>query len=311
MSWDLFCKALLKECAPDFVACFVPGAQYVGIRECQLQTLVNGPFAPREIRGDVVLEARRETEHFLLNVEWQSSRDEKMDERLLNYSVELRRLYNLPVLSVVIYIRPVGRVPVAPLVCSLPGSPVRGGSPAIWFDFVSLEICQTSVEEFRALGLDAFFALMLLCKDGGTPAILEEVLQRLLRNKETHCESIAAAFFFASQVLTSEEDRRFLERKYVMLEETLKANWIYQKMISEGLARGLEQGLEQGLERGRLEEVRQNIVDLVEDRFPTLSLWARGQVKSMGDLTSLHRTLRMVGRATTMEEIKAAFPAQH
>src|SRR6185312_13611752 len=30
--WDLFCKALIKECAQDFVCYFAPGARYVGVR---------------------------------------------------------------------------------------------------------------------------------------------------------------------------------------------------------------------------------------------------------------------------------------
>lgn len=73
------------------------------------------------------------------------------------------------------------------------------------------------------------FALMLLCKDGGTPAILNEVLERLLKRKDERKETIAATIFFAGRVFKSEEDLKFLERRCAMLDETLKYSWVYQK----------------------------------------------------------------------------------
>ncbi|HEY0754536.1 MAG TPA: hypothetical protein VGD98_11275 [Ktedonobacteraceae bacterium] len=302
----------------DFIAYFAPGAEYVGMRDCQLLTPVNGPGAAREIRADCVPEARQANRHFLIDVEWQASGDKEMAERLLSYSIGLTRLHKLSVLSIVLYIRPVGKIPLAPLVLSVPVRPTEDWQ-AIQFDFISLEICKTSIEEFRSLDLDAFFVLMLLCQDGGTPAVLEEVLERLLKNKENNRDSIAVAFFFAGQIFESEADRRFLGRKYAMLDETLKDNWMYQKMISEGIAQGLEQGREQGLEQGleqgreqgQLKEARTIIEELVEDRFPALLVWSRGRVEYICDLEALRKILLAVSRATTAEEIKAAFPPQH
>ena len=173
MSWDLFSKALIKECSQDFVTYFAPDALYLGMREAQLQTRTDGLFDPREMRGDGIIEAECEGLPFLIDVEWQSTKDDEMDERLLGYSYEATRLHGLPVLSAVIYTQSVSGVPRAPLVRSIPGRRVRGGSPALWFDFVSLEVCRQPVEAFRTLDLDAFAVLMLLCKDGGTTAILE------------------------------------------------------------------------------------------------------------------------------------------
>jgi len=320
LSWDLFCKALLKECAQDFVTYFVPGARYVGMRESQLQTRVDGPFDAREIRGDGVPEAERDGALVLTDVEWQSTREAEMADRLLGYNCELTRLHGLPVLSVVIYVRPVSSVPRAPLVRSIPGEPVAGGSPVLRFDYVSLEVCATPVEAFRVLNLDGFTVLMLLCQGGGTVAVLEEVLARLLRNQEKRKEAIAATFFFASQVLKTEKDLRFLERHFLMLEEILEDNWIYRRMIGKGIAEGLEKGIAEGLEKGtaeglekgiakgHLEEARQNVEDLVVDRFPALLTWVKGQVEQIQDLETLRTILRVVGRATTPEEIKAAFP---
>lgn len=103
MNWDGYSKLLLKECPQDFVTYFAPGAIYVGMRETQFQTRHDGPFDPREIRSDVVLEAQYDGLPFLLHVEWQATEDPKMDERLLGYNHEANRLHKLAVLSCVIY----------------------------------------------------------------------------------------------------------------------------------------------------------------------------------------------------------------
>ena len=341
VSWDLFCKALIKECAQDFITYFAPGARYVGMRECQVQTRMDGPFDPREMRGDIVPEAERAGERFLLNTECQSSKDERMDERLLGYSYELTRLHGLPVRSAVIYTQPVNDEPQAPLIRKIPGEPTPpDGTLELWFNYASLKVCEQPVEEFRALDLDAFAVLMLLCKDGGTPAILDETLQRLLKRKDERRESIAAAFFFAGKVFKSEKDLKFLERKSAMLDETLKDNWMYQHWIKKGLEEGQRKGHEEGhaaglkeghregrvegrvegrlegrmegrsegLERGRVEEARKNIELFVEKRFPALLAWVTEQIGPVNDLQVLQEVLSTMFTANTEDEIRAAFP---
>src|SRR5579859_7903831 len=140
VSWDLFSKALVKECAQDFVTYFAPGARYVGMRECQLQTRVDGPFDTREIRGDAVPEAEYNGWHLLVDIEWQSTKDGKMDERLLGYSYELTRLHEMAVRSAVIYTQAVRNVPQSPLVRSIPCEPLPDGNIALHFQFASLEV---------------------------------------------------------------------------------------------------------------------------------------------------------------------------
>lgn len=305
MSWDLFCKALVKECAQDFVAYFAPNAHYIGMRETQSQTRVDGPIDPREIRGDIVLEAELVGEHFFVGVEWQSTKDAKMDERLLGYSHEITRTQRLNVLPCVIYTQPVSNIPRAPLERSIPIDHAPGKRPMVWFDFESLDLHTTPAENLRVRNLDAFFVLMLLCEDGGTPATLDEVLERLLKRKNERKESIATAIFFAGKVFKSEEDLKFLERKCAMLDEMLKDNWVYQKWTKEGIAEGREKGIAEGRE----EEARRNIELFVETRFPTLLTWVKARIERISDLDTLQNIISALFMANTAEEIKAAFPA--
>lgn len=325
LSWDMFCKALLKERPQDFLAYFVPGARFVRVCEGQLQTRLDGPREPREIRGDIVIEAEREDQPFLMGVEWQSSKDAKIDERLLGYSYEATRLHNLPMLSVVVYTRPVNDVPTAPLICSIPGDPIPGGCPALWFDFVSLDVCNQPVEEFRKCDLDGFRPLMLLCKDGANGDVLEEVLARLQESKRT--EAIAATLFFAGKVLTSEVDLKRLERKYIMLQDVLKGSWTYERTIKEGREEGIvvghgqgleegivvghEQGREEGIvvgrEEGRVENARQAIEALTQARFPNLLPLIKSPIALLTDEAKLQKILLMVGTAHDAEEFRQSW----
>lgn len=292
MNWDIYNKLLLRECPQDFVTYFVPGAHFVQMRESQFQTRGDGPYKPREMRGDGVTEAEFADQHFLMHIEWQADKDEEMDMRLLGYSYEAMRLHKLPVLSVVIYPQMVSDVPRAPLKRSIPT-----GRPVIWFDFDSLELRDQAVDTFRQLDLDAFYALMLLCKDGATYDVLEEVLTRLEQRKRK--ELISITRFFAGKVFTAAGDRERLARRFAMLRDFLQDSWTFQET------------LEEGREEGQVKEVRQNIEVLVEKRFPALLAWVKAQVEQITDLATLRKILYALFTAYTEEEAKRSLSAPH
>lgn len=296
MSWDIYSKLLLKECPQDFVSYFVPGARFLRFRESQFQTRGDSPFQSREMRGDLMVEAAYEHQHFLMHVEWQSSKDDEMDMRLLGYCYEAMRLHKLPVLSIVIYLQSVSGVPRAPLTRMIPS-----GRQVIWFDFDSLEICERSVESLRRHNLDGFLPLLLLCKDGATDEVLDEVLERL--QKRERKEMLSIAHFFAGKVFTSYGDQERIERRFTMLREFLEDSWTFQKTIEEGRARGLAEGRTQG----RVEEARRTIEGLTVERFPAQFSWVREQIEQVSDLEILRSILRAVALATTAEEVRQFF----
>lgn len=205
MSWDLWSKLLVKECPQDFVTYFSPGARFVGMRETQFQTRPASSFEPREIRGDGIIEAERSGVHFLIGVEWQTTRNDRMDERLLGYSCEATRLHKLLVLSCVIYVKKVNDAPQPPLERVLPDE-----YRTLWFNYKSVELAERPVDEFRQLNLDGFRPLMLLCRDGATHEVLEEVLEHLQSREKGNLVSFTR--FFAGMVFTSEEEKTWVKR---------------------------------------------------------------------------------------------------
>ena len=317
MSWDIYSKLLLKECPQDFVTYFVPGARFVRMRESQFQTRADGPYDPREMRGDIMIEAEYQGRHFLINVEWQSSKDEEMDMRLLGYCYESMRLHKLPVLSIVIYLQSVSDVPQAPLVKSIPT-----GRQIVWFDFESLEIHEQAVEQFRTLDLDAFYVLMLLCKDGARRDILEEILVFLQEHGRK--ELVSVVRFFAGKVFPAKEDREQLERRFDVLREFFEDSWTFQQTIEEGRVKGLAQGIEQGIEQGIKRGIEQGIVQGLEEgleqgvaqgqrqsieivtqaRFPDLLVLVKNRISFLTDEEKLQKILSVVSAAHSSEEVR-------
>lgn len=135
-TWDLYAKDLLKERPQDFATLVLAGSQYIGLRESQYQM--------RELRLDTLIEVEYQGQRLLINIEFQSTRDEMMGGRLLIYSFEIQQEYGLPVLSCVIYLQKVGSTSKPPLCWDLPG-----GQRVLWFDYLSIELAEKTPDEFK------------------------------------------------------------------------------------------------------------------------------------------------------------------
>lgn len=296
LSWDIHTKLLLKEYPQDFVSYFAPGARYIGTRETHFQTRVDSAYEQREMRGDLAIEAEENGEHFLITPEFQSTKDEKMDERLLGYSYEATRLSNLNVLSVVFYLLPVHKVPQPPLKRKIPN-----GFQSICFDYLSIELGKMLAAEIQSINLDSFWPWMVLCKDGANCATVDRVLNYL--HSKGRANLILLTRFYANMVLTSAEDQEWLQRRFKMLQEFLWENTsVYQNIREMEEERGIELGIELGIEKGRIEEAQQNIEIIVQERFPDLLALAKSQIEPVTNLAQLQELFLAVFRARTAEE---------
>src|SRR5438067_2135424 len=114
----------------------------------QLREKLLTEFKKREIRADSLLSlelliateaatSEGEAIRLLLHLEFQSTNDPTIGERVLDYQFEARKTHRLPVISVVIYLRDVGEVP-DPSVrweAPLPGLPLL-----LLFNYLSIEL---------------------------------------------------------------------------------------------------------------------------------------------------------------------------
>ena len=95
-----------------------------------------------------------------------------------------------------------------------------------------------------------------------------------------------------------------------MLQDILEDSWAYQEMVAKGLQKGLEQGLqkglEQGLQKGEVRGLREAIVDVVQERFPEITVLARKQVDTLEDPALLRRLIVKISTAQTVKQAEQA-----
>lgn len=152
--------------------------------------------------------------------------------------------------------------------------------------------------DLRRRNLDGLRPLMLLCKDGASIAVLDEVLETLQKN---NCrEALAIAIQFASGIFTAPEDIRHLERKRKMLKDVLRDTWTYQQIVNEGIEEGFEKGIEEGKDIG----VQESITAVIQGRFPELETYVKEFITSLADKMQLKTILLIVATAQTPEEVK-------
>jgi len=164
--WDDTLKMFISENPQDFASWLFGGAQVTG----KLRT----EFKKRTIDADALLDVIQDGERFLVHIEFQSTNDPNIGERLLEYSFEAKREHKLPVYSCVIYLRDYGDVPQPPLRWE-----VTNGLEVLQFHYRSIELGKIPTEDLRQTRRVGLLPLLILTKGGATYEVVEEVIADL------------------------------------------------------------------------------------------------------------------------------------
>ncbi len=118
--------------------------------------------------------------------------------------------------------------------------------------------------------------LLPLTQDGVSRQVVDDMIVSLEGAGKSDLLSLAYAF--AALVFKSEQDREWLRRRFTMLsDDILEDSWAYQEMLAKGM------------EKGRMEALREAIMDVVRIRFPEIAERAHQRVYSIEDMDSLRR----------------------
>ena len=276
--WDDTLKMFISENPQDFASWLFVGAQVTG----KLRT----EFKKRTIDADALLDVIRDGERFLVHIEFQSTNDLSIGERLLEYSFEARREHRLPVYSCVIYLRDYGDVPQPPLRWE-----VANGLEVLQFHYRSIELGKIPTDELRRTRRVGLLPLMILTKGGATYDVVEEVIAELEAAEKP--ELLPITELLASLVFKNEADQEWIERTFAMLKDPLRDTPAYQRYLKEG--RELER--QQSLERQR-----QTLLEIVQVRFPSLLHLTKGLATITSDPEVLERLIVKMGTAQTLKE---------
>ena len=125
--------------------------------------------------------------------------------------------------------------------------------------------------------------------------VAEGIFESLVDKKEL----LTLALTFASMIFESEADQQWLRRRIGMLDDIIRETCFYQDILKQGL----EEGREEGREEGKHEGLYVALLDIIQDRFPSIVELAKEQIEPIKDSMVLRRLI--VGISTVQSAEKA------
>jgi predicted transposase YdaD len=235
---------------------------------------------------------------FICNVECQAYEDREMAERMLLYEVLLWWEYKerYPVRSCLLALIEEAQIAQSPLIWTAPGKPKE----QVRFSYGNIEMWKRQPEDLLHLKHLELLPFLPLTQGGAERAIVEEMLGRLAG--EQHREIAAIAYLFASRVfqkLKREDDLKWLEKRFQNMNDILRESPLYQQILAEGEAKGEAKGIAQGVAA-----MRQVILEIVQQRFASLTDLTATLVTTINDLAQLQRLLTKLILAQNAEQAR-------
>lgn len=300
--YDNGVKRLLTRCAQDFLDWLMQGAVYTGRRSERFQSI--------SIEADHFHEVRLLDESELVHLEFQSTPDDEMVKRLLQYNLLAYCRYGYTVNSYVIYLRKGGEDLHPPLI-------VRSASgKEIWrFHYEVIIMRDMTAQEVLDCPFRGIWTLAPFTKDGARREVVEKVIMRFTPATDTDTkELLALTCLFASLMFSDVQDKQWVIERSAMLDDFLQESPLYQHILQQGLVQGIAQGEAQGLAQGeakgaererkqRVLSLRQKILELVQRRFPQQKKLAGKLINVIEKPEKLEDVLLQLAFIQTAEEM--------
>ena len=227
--------------------------------------------------------AMRLADQSILHIEFQSSNDPDMAERMLMYHVQLRRQYrDQRVRSLVLYVGP------EPI--SMPGAVDAG---QLRFSFEVIDIRSFTADELLGTGRPGDCVLALLARDGA--ARCDEIMDRIREMPFVErAQALTRASLLSRLRGLWSRVKKEIEQAMPVIIEVEEDDPLIQGILNRGIAKGRVEGEAKGRVEGKLEGkiegARQLLRALLESRFgelpkPVLSRIERATFQQVERLT--------------------------
>lgn len=251
--YDNALKALMGDHAAEVIPEFIPEAAIV-IKQ-------NNEIKQENLRADLVYFIHYENELHVLNMELQTSSDSDMAARMLRYHVGLHLDYNLPVISVILYL----------FETSIPTSPYRemsGQNELLTFHYRVIALWTLEAREYverRAIGMYTFLPGM----KGANVALLKEAIdgmkQRYTQKQLARHLTRFRTILHRSTML-AEADKQLVEDYMQSYDSLLDSDPYIQQKIKQKLVEGEVQGLQK------------MALEVIQDQYPALMPSAKEKI---------------------------------
>ena len=289
--WDKSLKSLVASGARAFV-------EWI-LRELNMETkgveviaLLETEFQGYNVDADALLLIRlADGEEVLVHIEFQSTADNEMPDRLLEYCHRARQKHGpKPIISCVIWLRDVGTAPEPPYCWSL-----KNGRKLLAFDYLSIKLHEEEAETLIGLKQPAILPLTLLTKGGASRTIVTDIFNELLENGLR--DLLPVANVLAGLVFSENQaNLNWLEREYEKMMDVLKDSPAYHWMTDDAR--------KEGREEGREESLRYAIAAFIQKSFPAISKKAHKQLALIKHSAPLTKLITNLYGAKTLEEVQ-------
>ena len=317
--YDDTLKRLVNDNKQDFARWVMQGKQIEIIANSRRATEFK-----RTVIADAIIDIKVNGKLALLHFEFQVDNEEDVPTQMLDYQMQARREYQLPVSSTVIYLKKHKQVPQSPLKWPFPEE-----EDMLSFRYKVIELADMSTDELRATGLPGLLPLLVLTKGGTTHDIIEEIivgLEAAQRRKSLQTAKLLASLAFKHK---GEQERNWIRRRFDQMRDLLYDTDAYQEILEEGRAEERQRmEAEQQKERQRMEQERQRmeaeqqkeqqrkleeerqllrdqletLVDVVQMRFPEIAPLAKKQGGTVSDPKRLQRLINKMLKVPTLEK---------
>ena len=189
-----------------------------------------------------------------------------MAERIWEYNVLAALEHKCPVYSFVIYLMKDGKIEEPPLEWGL-----SKYAKVHVFRYTNIKLWELTVETLQAEHLAGLLPLCLLTQNGMKQEVAEDIFENLVDKKEL----LTLALTFASMIFEGEADQQWLRRRIGMLDDIIRETWFYRDIRKQGLEEGRGEGKQVGLYVA--------LLDIIQDRFPSIVDLAKKQIEAIKD----------------------------
>lgn len=272
-TWDNIMKRMVAANPQHFLNWLTLGAQLVRELSPILKT--------RDLEADGLYVILWYGIEMILHLEFQRRGDKEMGKRLWEYNATVSISSDLPVYSLVIYLRKERKMVEAPYIQRLPN-----GRPVHAFFYEAVKLWELPAELFFQPGLEGLLPLVTLAQDGKRREVVDEMIRRLIASSKT--DLLTFAYTFAALVFTRADDHDWLTERFAMYKKELEDSWAYQNILRDGIEQG----------------IHHTLISYLEVRYPMLVELAQEQTGHIKDADALRQVVTKVFGLQTSGEIE-------
>ncbi len=273
--YDSSIKAILNEDAPAILPLLLPGVEVIEVLDIEV---LRPP-----IRADRVYRVLYRRRPHTFHLEFQASRDDKMAFRMAVYHTQLLEKYELPVISMLVYL-------FKTTIVTSPLEEFSGTEELLRFNFRVLPLWNVDGRQYVEQHKISMYTLLPMMQNVNDTILLQAIDELIEYGKgdESKLERRLlwlSTFLRRAEVMPPLEKQRVLER-LKMFDELLEQDEFVQKQR--------ERGLQQGKVEGQIEAFQVMLVDAVKDKFPSLEDLAQQRAEQIRKVDALRDIIRLV-----------------